>query len=88
MSARSQVTKEDEIYNEGLNPKNIRYRIPDRDLIPADIEKDAMYWHNKVDKVTLNNDYLAISANRFSYSHLAQLSQENSLALFERERKL
>jgi hypothetical protein len=80
------MTKEDEIYNEGLNPKNIRYRIPDRDLIPAEIEKDAMYWHNKVDKIKLNKDFLGNTGNRFSYSHLAQLSQENSLALFERER--
>ena len=65
------MTKEDEIYNEALYPKNIRYRIPDREEVPAEMEKDAKYWHNKVDKVTLGKDFLGKSSGRFSYSHLS-----------------
>lgn len=87
MSIKSQITREDEIYNEGLNPKNIRYRLPDRDTIPAEMHKDARYWPNKVDNVTLGKDFMGrTSGGRFSNSHLSQMSHENSLMLFDRER--
>jgi hypothetical protein len=76
------MSREDEIYNEGLNPKNIRYRIPDREHIPADMTKDARYWHNTVDKVTLSKDFLGRTNN----TQLGQMSHENSLMLFDRER--
>lgn len=84
MSVRSNVTKEDEIYNEGLYPKNIRYRIPDRDTIPAELQKDARYWPNKVDNVTLSKDFMG--RTNAGMSHLSQMSHENSLMLFDRER--
>jgi len=87
MSLKSNITRDEEIYNEGLNPKNIRYRIPDRDTIPAEMQKDARYWPNKVDNVTLSKDFLGrTNAGRFSNSHLSQMSHENSLMLFDRER--
>ena len=58
MSMKSNMTREEEVYNEGLNPKNIRYRIPDRETIPAHTDKDARYWPKTVDRVTLSKDYL------------------------------
>ena len=83
------MSRDEEIYHEGLNPKNIRYRIPDRETIPADMHKDARYWHNTVDKVTLSKDFLGrTNPGRFSNSHLSQMSHENSLLLFDRERQL
>ena len=34
----------DEIFDDALVPKNNRYRIPNREKIPADLSKDAAYW--------------------------------------------
>jgi len=88
MSMRSNMTHEEEAYNEGLNPKNIRYRIPDRETIPAHLRQDARYWHNTVDKVTLSKDFMGKNPGRFSNNPLSQMSHENSLMLFDRERQL
>ena len=53
------------IINEALNPKNIRYRIPDREEVPAQIERDSRFWRYKVDNVTLNKDFMGRSYSQF-----------------------